>query len=171
MEGCTLIQMKRRAFLGSAICGVSTLAGCLSATAQPQTPRAYRVTWVFPGDRQIATLPVDSVNGVPVAQTLIRSQSEARQTFRSVEPFDSQYPHYTRLDYTDRFVGVTALHLPRDTSATLIESTLTDQTYSVTLGLQSSDTPREGEHWEYLLETWNLGETRPPETTELAITD
>lgn len=164
-------MMNRRAVLGSAICGVSALCGCTALPGQSRPPRVYEENWVYAGDTRITTLSATAATTLPSVQTLLYERADARETLRAVDPFVRLARRYRQLDYTDRFVGVTGLRLPANKTVTTVESSLENQTYTVTLTLTTQDHPDDGNHWKYLLETWLLNATTQPERTELAVTD
>lgn len=164
--------MNRRAFVASSIGGLAVLCGCVSNSGEVgQTPRAYRTTWSTPGNQRITTLSVNSSRDIPSAQALIHGQDDAREVLRDVEPFSMIYTRYIEMDYEDRFVGVTALELPPDKTAWNEHTHLEDRTYSVTIELTSQEPSQTGPNWEYLLETWDLGEADLPQHTELQLVE
>lgn len=164
-------MMDRRAVLGSALGGVAALCGCTALPGQSRPPRVYHSGWVLAGDTRITTRSVNAATTPPSVQTLLFGRTDARETLRAVDPFVNLARRYRQLEYTDKFVGVTGLRLPADKTIAEDESTLEDQTYTVTLTLTTQDQPDDAPHWEYILETWLLNGAPRPERTELAVTD
>ncbi|MGB9987204.1 hypothetical protein [Salarchaeum japonicum] len=162
--------MNRRAFVAGTVGGLAALAGCGSYTdPDTQPPRAYRLSFFF-GHENLTTLSVDSSDILPSAQALVHGQDDARDVFRDIESFSRAYSRYVRMDYEDRFVGVTALKLPADRTVLGGGGRLDGRTYSVTVDLEPQEPVTSGPNWEYVFETWLLGETEPPRRTELQVT-